>query len=213
MWWHQHCGYPAILEVRGYEHPSNVSFLVTTTTHPTLSLSCLLWTRLKWAFRTFSPFLLLWTASSCRRNGLCCNQRDGFSAPHKEWRTHVLSMAPNSLPTKQTNKSTLGKGIWEKSKVVDGRGDPKEWSHSFSEGGRKGRGSSGKNGLWTKTRGPRGPGHTPPPGIWQTEWTEKEASMVGRWMWERPEHKDDKEVNLGRDQQTSYCLTLFFSKH
>lgn len=28
----------------------------------------------------------------------------------------------------------------------------------------------------------------------------RQAFMVGKWMWERPEYKDDKKVNLGRDQ-------------
>lgn len=27
-----------------------------------------------------------------------------------------------------------------------------------------------------------------------------QASMAGKQMWERPENKDDKKVNLGRDQ-------------
>lgn len=72
--------------------------------------------------------------------------------------------------------------------------DPRERSHSLSKRGGKGRGSSGRNGLWAQKEG-----QIMHP-LLEFDKLGGQASLAGKQMWERPEYKDDKKVNLGRDQ-------------
>lgn len=68
-----------------------------TCAAPTLGWSCLVRRVHKWVIRMFSNFLPV-SASFCPGPAPHCSHGGGSSTPQKEWRIHVLSMAPSSLP-------------------------------------------------------------------------------------------------------------------